>query len=100
MLQRALFSRGAARTVEASPVEEAYAWVAHVPSGFVYSSRGAAFSAPQAFFASRLIELAFCKTLASRVFCQTRLKACDLQTNEAPDLFRSVFLHTKAFANI
>ena len=30
MLQRALFSRGAARTVEASPVEEAYAWGAYV----------------------------------------------------------------------
>ena len=57
MLQRALFSRGAARTVEASPVEEAYAWVAHVPSGFVYSSRGAAFSSFSALADGLLVSL-------------------------------------------
>ena len=72
MLQRALFSRGAARTVEASPVEEAYAWVAYVT--LAVKTNHPELRLAQAWQKSN-VELAACKTLASPCFLPNASKS-------------------------
>ena len=68
MLQRALFSRGAARTVEASPVEEAYAWGAYVTLAAKTKYLELRLALPR--LGKLQVELAACKTLASPCFWQ------------------------------